>query len=96
MNKGELSKWMEWFVFEVRKKDGTKFQSLSLNHVVAGVMRHLRLNCKPELDFYKDAAFADFRQMLGAEMKRLKSAGETGRTHLSRGGGKTMNSWVTW
>ena len=56
MNEGELSKWMEWFVFEVRKKDGTKFQSLSLNHVVVGVMHHLRLNCKPELDFYKDVA----------------------------------------
>ena len=56
------------------KKDGTKFQSLSLNHVVAEVMR---FNGKPELDFYKDVTFAGFRQTLDAEIKQLKSAGET-------------------
>ena len=39
-------------------------------------MRHLRQNCgKPEIDFFKDPEFADFRASLDTEMKRLQSAG---------------------
>ena len=72
----ELASWMERFVLEVRKKDGSAFQSSSLNHVVAGIMRYIRCNGQPELDFYKDAVFHDFRRTLDSEMKRLKGAGE--------------------
>ena len=39
-------------------------------------MRHIRQNCgKPEIDFFKDPDFADFRSSLDAEMKRLQAAG---------------------
>ena len=39
-------------------------------------MRHIRHNCgRPELDFFKDPDFSDFRSSLDAEMKKLQSAG---------------------
>ena len=38
-------------------------------------MRYIRLNGKPEIDLFKDKTFAEFRSVLDAEMKCLKSAG---------------------
>ena len=39
-------------------------------------MRHIRHNCgRPELDFFKDPDFSDFRSSLDAEMNRLQSVG---------------------
>ena len=39
-------------------------------------MRYIRHVCgRPEVDFYKDSVFADFRSSLDAEMKRLQSSG---------------------
>ncbi len=44
--------------------------------IVSGIMRHLRQNCgRPDIDFFSDHEFADFRASLDAEMKRLQSAG---------------------
>ena len=60
---------------EKRKKDGTPYPPESVYHIVCGVMRFVRLNGKSEVDFFKDQAFSDFRAVLDAEMKRLKSAG---------------------
>ena len=53
-----LQSGLESSVLEVRKKDGSAFQSSSLNHVVAGIMRYLWCNCQPELEFYKDAVLS--------------------------------------
>ena len=38
-------------------------------------MRHLRWNGKPEIDFFKDEKFANFKSTLDAEMKRLQAQG---------------------
>ena len=39
-------------------------------------MRHIRQNGgKPDIDLFQDRAFADFRNTLDAEMKRLKQTG---------------------
>ena len=38
-------------------------------------MRFIRLNGKPEVDFFHDQDFAEFRGVLDAEMKRLKASG---------------------
>ena len=73
----DLAHWMTRFILEIRKKDGSPFLSDSLTHIVSGIMRHLRCNGKPSLDFYKDPAFSEFRRSLDAEMKRLKSSGES-------------------
>lgn len=42
-------------------------------------MRFMRQNGKPEVDFFKESAYADFRATLDAEMKRLKQAGTGSR-----------------
>ena len=56
MDCSQLSRWVQRFILEARKKDGTEFQSTTLHHIVAGLMRHLRLNGKPEIDFFKDSS----------------------------------------
>ncbi len=47
-------------------------------------MCHLCQNCRrPDINFFKDHEFADFRASLDAEMKRLQSAG-VGSVYVSR------------
>ena len=71
-----LQHWLCRFVTEIRKKNGLEYPPNTLHHVVAGIMRHMRHNCgRPELDFFKDPSFSEFRASLDAEMKRLQSAG---------------------
>ena len=59
----------------MRKKDGSEFPSSTLHHVVCGIMRHLRWNGHPGLDFFTDIDFTTFKCSLDAEMKRLLSQG---------------------
>ena len=43
---------------------------------MCGLIRHIRQNGgKPDIDLFQDRAFADFRNTLDAEMKRLKQTG---------------------
>ena len=70
-----LQRWMSRFVLEVRKKDGAPYPPNSVYHIVCGIMRFIRLNGKPEVDFFRDQDFAEFRGVLDAEMKRLKASG---------------------
>ena len=77
----QLQQWMSRFVLEIRKKDGTPYHPESVYHIVCGIIRFVRLNGKPEVDFFRDQAFADFRTVLDAEMKLLKSAGIGARAH---------------
>ena len=71
-----LQHWLCHFVTEIRKKNGLEYSRNTLHHVVLGIMRHMRYNCgRPELDFFKDPSFSEFRASLDAEMKRLQSAG---------------------
>ena len=76
----QLQRWMSHFVLEIRKKDGTPYPPESIYHIVCG-MRFVRLNGKPEVDFFRDQAFAELRTVLDAEMKRLKAAGIGSRAH---------------
>ena len=39
----------------------------------------MQQNGKPEIDFYKEAAYAEFRATLDAELKHLKQAGNGSR-----------------
>lgn len=74
MNKEMLQHWLTLFVLEVRKQDGTEYPPNTLYHIVCGIMRYLRQNAI-HVDFFQDPMFADFRQSLDAEMKRLKGSG---------------------
>ena len=60
---------------EIRKKDGCEFPPNSIHHICCGNMKFLRTNGKPELDFFKDGKFAQFRTVQDSEMKRLQGAG---------------------
>ena len=75
LNKSQLQHWMSCFIMEIRKKDGREFPPNSIHHICCGIMRFLRTNGKPELDFFKDGEFAQFRTVLDSEMKRLQGAG---------------------
>ena len=70
-----LNHWLTSFILEVRKKDGSEFPPSSLYHICCGLMRHLRWNGQPSIDFFSDGDFADFKASLDAEMKRLQSKG---------------------
>ena len=52
----------------------------SLHHICCGIMRYLRTNGQPSIDFYTDSNFADFKATLDSEMKRLQSKGVGSKT----------------
>ena len=67
-----MAYWMERFILEVRKLNGSEYQPNTLYHIVCGIMRYIRITFKADIDFFKDSEFAGF---CGAEMKRLQSKG---------------------
>ena len=69
MESAQLQWWMSCFVLEIKKKDGTHYPPESLHNIVCGIMRFVRLNEKPEVDFFRDPALAEFRTVIEAEMK---------------------------
>ena len=72
----DLQYWLIHFIYEVRKKNGSEYPPNTLHHIISGIMRHIHHDCgKPEVDFFNDAGFSEFRSSLYAEMKRLQSAG---------------------
>ena len=70
-----LQYWLTRFILEVRKRNGSVYPANTLHHICCGLMRHLRQSGQPEIDFFKDLAFSEFRLSLDAEMKRLQSEG---------------------
>ena len=75
MGKEAVQYWLSRFILEVRKKDGSEYPANTLHHITCGLMRHLRQNGQPEIDFFKDPTFSDFRATLDSEMKRVQSKG---------------------
>ena len=76
MTNAEMQYRLSQFIGEVRKRDGSVYPPNTLHHIVCGVMRYLRWNGRPDIDFFKDPQFAGFRASLDAEMKLLQSQGE--------------------
>ena len=54
----ELQHWMCAFILEIRKKDGSVFPPNTLHHIYCGLMRYLRANGMPEIDFFKNERFS--------------------------------------
>ena len=71
----ELAHWLTRFVLGARKKTGEVYPPNTLHHICCGLMRHLRQSGKPEIDFFKERRFSEFRASLDAEMKRLQGEG---------------------
>ena len=76
MTDAEMQLRLSQFIGEVRKRDGSVYPPNTLHHIVCGLMRHLRWNGRPDIDFFKDPQFAGFVASLDAEMKRLQSLNE--------------------
>lgn len=70
-----MAQWMTQFCLGARKVDGDEYQPNTLYHIICGLMRYVRENSIPDIDFLKDREFAGFRQSLDAEMKRIQSKG---------------------
>ena len=60
---------------KVCKRDGSEFKPNSLYHIVCGIMRYLRWNGHPAIDFFTDLEFIT-RSSLDTEVKRLQSCGK--------------------
>ena len=71
----ELEHWMTKFILEARKRDGSEYTPNTLHHITAGIMRHIRWNGQPSIDFFKGSEFSEFRASLDSEMKRLQGLG---------------------
>lgn len=55
--------------------NGEEYRPNTLHHIICGIMRHVRVNIRADIDFFKDTEFAGFRGSLDAEMKRLQAKG---------------------
>ena len=47
----------------------------TLHHICCGIMKYVGQNGQPDIDFFKDPVFGEFKSSLDAEMKRLQSKG---------------------
>ncbi|XP_062599022.1 uncharacterized protein LOC134260486 [Saccostrea cucullata] len=73
-----LNFWMQRFIIEIRRKDGTAYPPNTLTQIVAALQRYLRSNCYDrQFNFFKDddLVFRDFRKTLDSHMKSLTSQG---------------------
>lgn len=70
-----MSFWLEQFVVEVRKLDGTEYSSIYL--ILCGLHRHLGENGIYDKNFLdeKNVYFARFSKVLNARMRTLNEKG---------------------
>lgn len=72
-----LSKWLSYFVAEVRKKDGTAYPPKTVYLLLTGLLRHMRTlnpDCPNFLDT-NDQRFATFRSALDNVLRELRAQG---------------------
>ena len=72
-----LGKWLSLFVAEVRKKDGTEYPPKTMYILLAGILRHMRLQnpaCPNFLDM-EDLSFAPFHNALDNVLRDLRARG---------------------
>ena len=77
MNAEMLNYWLQRFVLEVRKQDGSEYPPRTLYYIACGLLRHLRDENIHDMNFLDehDHRFAVFRRVLDARMKELLSKG---------------------
>jgi hypothetical protein len=69
MSASDMNYAMQYFIADVRKKDGSKFPPRTLKEIVAMLQHYCNNNLKRPWSFFKDSEFAEFRRVLDAEMK---------------------------
>jgi hypothetical protein len=69
--------WLAKFVVEVRKKatKGECYPPNTLYQLCCALLRYLRNNGRPALNFFEDPNFKHFQDSIDAEMKRLTGQG---------------------
>ena len=70
----EMNYWLSKFVLEARKANGDHYPPDTLYCICSGLLRFVRVT-RPEINIFKDPAFAGFQRTLDSEMKRLRSLG---------------------
>ena len=75
MTNAEIEQTLCRFVLETWKKTGYQYPPNTLHHICCGIMRYLRSESHPDMDFFRDASFSRFREVLDVEMKRLLKEG---------------------
>ena len=75
MTKENMSNWISKFLIEVRRVDGNDYTGESLYQMLCGLLRHLRLNGREEIDFFQDVVFKPMLAVLDNKMKSLKCNG---------------------
>ena len=61
-------------VMKIRRKDGESCAPNLLHQIVCGLLRYIR-EVKPNVNFFTDKEYSDFRNILDAEMKSLRRDG---------------------
>ena len=64
----ELNYWLSNFILETRKADGNHYPPDTL-HVICSVLQRLIRETRPEINLFKDPAFAGFQRTLDSKMK---------------------------
>ncbi|XP_048750403.2 uncharacterized protein LOC125662277 [Ostrea edulis] len=73
-----LNFWLQRFVVEIRRQDGTNYPPNTLTQIISGLQRYLRNNCTGRIiNFFKDndLDFVELRRTLDGRMKYLTSQG---------------------
>ena len=69
MTVSDMNYVMQYFIADVRKKDGSKFPPRTLKEIVSMLQHYCNHNLKRPWSFFKDTEFTDLRRVLDAEMK---------------------------
>jgi hypothetical protein len=75
MSVAELNDSISYFVFEVKKKDGTEYPANSLHGLVCAIQRYLKIQCGKNFRFFNDDLFSKLRTSLDTVMKERSAAG---------------------
>ncbi|KAK6188604.1 hypothetical protein SNE40_004747 [Patella caerulea] len=78
LNDEELQFWLQRFIVEIRRKDGTNYPPNTLVQIVSGLQRYIKNDCnRNNVHILRDddEKFSTFRKILDSEMKRLTSLG---------------------
>lgn len=75
MSADELNESISYFVFEVKKQDGTEYPANSLHSLVSSSQRYLKTQCGKNFRFFNDDFFSKLRTSLDTVMKERSAAG---------------------
>ena len=71
----ELNYWLSKFVPEARKADGEYSPPDTLHVICSGLQQFIR-ETRPEINLFKDPAFAGFQHTLNGEIALTRSRGQ--------------------